>query len=87
MTTYTENCSQSIIETPFGLLRSMGQALQHSFEVQKLKAIVARERQQLLEIPAAMLKDMGITRAQAKQEAQRVDLPQIRMANLAKERC
>lgn len=87
MTIYTENCSQSIVETSFGLLRNLGRALLYSFEVQKLKAILSRERQQLLEMSDEMLKDMGITRAQAKQEAKRVNLPQVRLANLAKERC
>lgn len=87
MTTYTENCSQGIVETSFGLLRSLGQMLQHSFEIQMLRAVLGRERQQLLEMSDEMLKDVGITRAQAKQEAQRVDLPQVRLVNLAKERC
>lgn len=85
MTTCTENCSRSTVETSFGLLRNMGQALQYSFEIQKLKGMVARERQQLLEISDDMLKDMGITRTQAEQEAQRVDLPQIRLNGLTKE--
>lgn len=87
MTTCTENRSQSTVETSFGLLRGLGQALQNSFEIQKLKSIVTRERQQLLEMSDEMLKDMGITRTQAKQEAQRVDLPQVRLVKLAEERC
>lgn len=87
MTICTENCSQGIVETSFGLFRNIGQVLQHSFEIKKLKADVARERRQLLQASDDMLKDMGITRAQAKEESERVDLPRIRLINLLKERC
>ena len=87
MTTCTENCNHSFVETSFSLFRSPGQMLQHSFEILKLKAIVGRERRQLLEMSDEMLKDMGITRTLAVKEAQRVDIPEIRLINLAKKRC
>lgn len=41
-------------------------------------ARVRQERRQLLDMPEYLLKDIGITRAQAYEEAQRLDLPEAR---------
>lgn len=87
MTICTENCSQGIAGTSFTQPRSLGKLLLQSFQIEKLKAVVGRERQQLLEMSDDMLKDIGVTRARAIEEAHRSDLPANRLANLANGRC
>ncbi len=51
------------------------------------QAHIAKERRQLLAMSDASLSDMGITRAQAEQEARRMDLPETRLKALNKETC
>jgi uncharacterized protein YjiS (DUF1127 family) len=48
---------------------------------QLLKIRINQERRQLLSMSEAMLKDLGISRADAEQEARRSDLPTTRLAN------
>jgi len=47
---------------------------------QLLKVRIHHERRQLLSMSEAMLKDLGISRATAEQEAQRTDIPASRLA-------
>jgi uncharacterized protein YjiS (DUF1127 family) len=49
---------------------------------QLLKARIQQERRQLLSMSEAMLKDPGISRADAEQEAQSTDLPAARLKTL-----
>lgn len=87
MTSYSGNCSNSIDTSAAGVLESLHQRLDHWFKVQALKLEVSKERKQLLEMGEAGLSDMGITRSQAEQEAQRIDLPVNRLKNMGKEAC
>jgi uncharacterized protein YjiS (DUF1127 family) len=48
---------------------------------QLLKIRIHQERRQLLSMSEAMLKDLGISRAAAEQEARRTDLPSNRLAS------
>jgi uncharacterized protein YjiS (DUF1127 family) len=87
MTTYSGNCSDSIDTSVAGVLESLYQRLDHWFKVQTLKLEISKERKQLLEMSEAGLSDMGITRSQAEQEAQRIDLPVSRLKIMGKEAC
>jgi uncharacterized protein YjiS (DUF1127 family) len=78
MTHCTENCSRDIVVTPVGLtdalLHTVGQWLKN----QRLKADIQHERANLLTMSDSMLKDIGIGRTAAEQEAQRDDIPATR---------
>ena len=80
MTTYTENCSRSTIVTSAGLLDKLTLSIQNWIASQHLKFKVQQERQQLLEMSDTMLKDIGIGRIEAEQEAQRTDMPATRLS-------
>lgn len=83
MTTYTGNCNQSIEKSFFAASGNLVQRLQQWLEIQQLKASLRQERQQLLEMSDAMLKDLGITRSQAMHEAQQLNLPEARSGKKA----
>ena len=78
MTYYSQNCPQTLVETPPGftgyLSRIAGQWLQN----QRLKSSIRRERRSLMTMSNEMLKDIGIDRIAAEQEAQQRDVPAIR---------
>jgi uncharacterized protein YjiS (DUF1127 family) len=78
MTTYTESCSRSIAGHPAGALDILTQIFRQWVKNQQFKFRVALERRQLLEMSDEMLKDIGISRAQAEAEALRSDLPTSR---------
>jgi len=84
MTTYSGNCVDS---GTIGVFEGLFQQLQYWLKVQQLKAQVSKERKQLLEMSDAMLCDMGMTRTQVEQEAQRIDLPVSRLQALGNETC
>ena len=50
-------------------------------QTQDFKHAIAKERRQLAGLSEAMLKDIGIDRMQAMQEAQRQDIPESRTAH------
>ena len=79
MTTYTENYTQGIVGNLVDALRNFVQRVRHWASIQQLKIDVKQERQQLLEMSDAMLSDLGITWDQAREEAQKVDLPVVRI--------
>lgn len=79
MTTYTESCSRSIAGHPAGALDILTQIFRQWVKNQQFKFRVALERRQLLEMSDEMLKDIGISRAQAEAEALRSDLPSSRI--------
>ena len=79
MTTYTENCNQGIEKSLFATSGSLIQRLQQWVEIQQLKASLRHERRQLLEMSDVMLKDLGINRGQAIEEARQVDMPVSRL--------
>lgn len=78
MTTYTQSCSRSIAGHPTGALDILIQIFRQWMKNQQFKFRVAMERRQLLEMSDEMLKDIGISRAQAEAEALRSDLPTSR---------
>ena len=82
MTTYSENCSRSSVGSSVGTFEYLIEKSCHYMKSQLLKARIHQERQQLLAMSAAMLKDLGISRAEAEQEAQRTDLPAARLKTL-----
>ncbi|MCP4186595.1 MAG: DUF1127 domain-containing protein [Gammaproteobacteria bacterium] len=84
MTTYARNCSESLA---VGVFESAYRRIQLWVDAQNLKAQVARERNELLEMSGSMLDDMGITWSEASVEAGRQDLPENRLNALDKEVC
>lgn len=87
MTTLSTNYSQCIEGSINNVRGGLYLQLQRWFKILALKEQVNRERQQLRGLSDAMLSDMGITRAQANDEAQRIDLPVARLNVLPKGRC
>jgi len=87
MTTCTQNCDQIVEQDSIGVFIKANQILQKWFATQILKARINRERQELLAMSDTMLRDMGITRTQAVEEAQRIDLPEARLNVLASKQC
>ena len=87
MTTYSGNCSNYIDSADVSLLENLSQRVLNWLKVQAFKLEVSNERRQLLEMSDASLSDMGITRAQAEQEAKRIDLPSSRLEMPGKEAC
>jgi len=85
MTTYTENYTQGIVGNFVDVIGNFVQRLRHWARIQQLKNDVKQERQQLLEMSDSMLSDLGITWDQAKEEAQMVDLPVVRIEILDRE--
>ena len=78
MTTYSGNCTDCAEIGTASVVESLVQHVQHWVRMQGLKAHVAKERQHLLEMSDSLLRDIGITREQALEEAQRVDVPETR---------
>ena len=79
MTTYSENCTRNHIESSAGVFASLHEKFCHYMKKQSLKFRIQQERRQLLSMSEVMLKDLGISRADAEQEAQRTDLPVKRL--------
>jgi uncharacterized protein YjiS (DUF1127 family) len=75
MTNYTQNCPESIVASHVGIVDSLAQVVRHWMQEQRLKASIKRERASLLTMSDTMLKDIGIDRAAAEQEALRSDIP------------
>lgn len=81
MTTYSENCSRSLAGESAGVLDTLLEKFCIWMKNQLLKVRIHQERRQLLSMSEAMLKDIGISRAAAEQEALRTDLPATRLAS------
>ncbi|MBT8437343.1 MAG: DUF1127 domain-containing protein [Gammaproteobacteria bacterium] len=60
------------------MLQKLARLARHWLNHQLLKARIQQERQSLLSMSDAELKDIGISRAQAEQEATRDDIPVTR---------
>jgi uncharacterized protein YjiS (DUF1127 family) len=75
MTNYTQNCSGSIATSYLGIADSLTHLVRHWMQERRLKASIQRERASLLSMSNAMLKDIGVDRAEAEQEARRSDIP------------
>jgi uncharacterized protein YjiS (DUF1127 family) len=79
MTTLSRNYSNCIETSSNGIQVGLYQQVRHWFNIVNLKLKVNRERQQLLEMSDTMLRDLGITQAQANVEARRSNLPVERL--------
>jgi uncharacterized protein YjiS (DUF1127 family) len=75
MTNTTQNCSGSIVTSHVGIADSLAHLVRHWMQEQRLKANIQRERASLLSMSDTMLKDIGVDRAEAEQEARRSDIP------------
>ncbi|MCP4767959.1 MAG: DUF1127 domain-containing protein [Gammaproteobacteria bacterium] len=75
MTNYTQHCPDSIVASHVGIADSLAQVVRHWMQEQRLKASIRHERSSLLSMSDAMLKDIGISRIDAQQEARRIDIP------------
>ena len=87
MTTLIENCAETVAQE---ILRKQGilkQVLLEWLQVLELKFRIYRERQQLRVMSDLMLKDIGITRAQADTEALSSQVPVERLIALEKVDC
>jgi len=78
MTNCTQNCSGSIAASHVGIADTLAQVVRHWIQEQQLKARIRSERSSLLTMSDAMLKDIGISRIEAQQEAQLNDIPSRR---------
>ena len=87
MTTFTANCDQMVAQELLGRQGILKQFFRQLFETLVLKSSINRERQQLLEMSDSMLSDIGITRAQAQEEARRTELPEARLNAQAMGKC
>ena len=79
MTTYSESCSRSIAESPIGALDKLSQQFRQWMKNQQLKFRLTHERRQLLSMSDDMLKDIGISRADAELEAASSTSPPTRL--------
>jgi uncharacterized protein YjiS (DUF1127 family) len=75
MTEYTEKCPANLATSPASLTDSLLQAGRQWMATQRLKRSLRREREQLLAMSDAELRDIGIDRATALHEARRSDIP------------
>ena len=82
MTTYTEKCSRNSIASSVGALDILIAKISRFARYQLLKTRIKQERRHLAEMSESMLRDLGIDRAAAEQEAQRTDVPTARLKNL-----
>ncbi len=78
MTNCTQNCPGSIAATHVGFADTLAHLVRHWMQEQRLKASIKRERAALLSMSDEMLKDIGIDRIDAVQEAHRSDIPASR---------
>ena len=74
----TRNCPGSLDRSRASTLDRLLEALRDWSSQQVLRARIQRERQQLREMPEAILRDLGITRGDAIAEARRNDIPPAR---------
>ena len=82
MTTYSGNCTDYVEIGSASISENLVQRVKRWARVQSLKVRMSKERQQLLEMSDSMLRDIGVTRTQAYEEAQRIDIPENRLKTL-----
>lgn len=75
MTTYTQNSTHGGIANTPGFLDSLAQLIRHWMNSQLLKIRIQHERKALLSMSDAMLRDIGVSQAEAQQEARRIEIP------------
>ena len=82
MTTYSENCSRTIDESPVRVA-TLKQLIADWFRIHQLKAQLTQERSQLSQMSDSMLRDIGVDRIDAEIEANRRDIPVSRSHHLS----
>ena len=75
MTEYTAKCPVTLAASPVGPIGSFVQTVHLWLAEQRLKADIQRERASLLSMSDAQLRDIGLDRAAAEEEARRRDIP------------
>ena len=75
MTEYTAKCPATLAANPVGPIGSFTQTARQWLAEQRFKARIQRERATLLTLSDAQLRDIGLDRAAAEQEARRSDIP------------
>ena len=78
MTFYTEKCTQCNTATSTGIVDALTRFLRRRAVALRLRASIARERRQLRELPAELLRDIGVSRGDADRESRRSDIPRAR---------
>lgn len=78
MSHYIGNCPRDVVATPAGIAGAALHSMRRWLQTQQLKKALQRERASLLSMSDAQLRDIGIDRAAAEQEAGRNDIPAAR---------
>jgi uncharacterized protein YjiS (DUF1127 family) len=79
MTSYTQNCLPYTTSDTSGRRHQLLNWSRRYIQKQTLKQALSKERLQLKMLSPDMLKDIGIDKIRAAQEASRVDIPASRM--------
>ena len=79
MTSYTQKCTPYTTSDSSGRLDQLLDWSRRYIHKQALKQALSKERIQLKMLSPEMLKDIGVDRIKAKQEASRADIPASRM--------
>ena len=84
MTYYSQNCPQTLTESPVGFTVLLTRMVARWLQNQRLRSSIRRERMGLASMSAEMLLDIGIDRLAANRESVRRDMPATRRdANIA----
>ena len=78
MTYYSQNCPQTLTESPVGFTALLTQMVAQWLHNQRLRSSIRRERMDLASMSTEMLQDIGIDRLAANQESVRRDMPATR---------
>ena len=79
MTIYTDRCNENVGNSLYKFSCELIQGLNQMLLEQRLKASIRKERMQLMQMSDHMLKDIGISREQAREESRREDIPTTRV--------
>ncbi len=83
MTIYTEDLTSRRSIFASIITDKLNWQINHWFRIQTIKHNLRQERRQLLTMTDEMLKDMGISHAEAEAEARRKDIPANRLGLLS----
>ena len=82
MTTRTQNLPHNRSRYRSQIVDRLSRQIQCWFEMKQLKISLRQERKQLMTMSDELLKDLGISRADAETEARRKDIPPSRLETL-----
>ena len=75
MTYYSQNCPQTLTESPVGFTALLTRMVTQWLQSQRLRSSIRRERMDLASMSAEMLLDIGIDRGAADNEAKSIGIP------------